>query len=111
MRTEITDFIRERLAEDRLNRHIDEDYYHNILELVKLHEETWPVLAQEHPKYEPIKTIEDYNQVAIKLTQHIEWHTRDSYIKRFGTDPPLNPVVLAFARIWKTHANFQEAWA
>lgn len=111
MRTAITDFIRERLAEDRLNRHIDEDYYHQILEICKVHDEVWPVLTQEPPELQTVRTVDDFNTVAYQMRQNIEWHTRDSYVKRFGTDPPTNPIVLALARIWKTHDNFQLAWA
>lgn len=111
MRTAITDFIRERLAEDRLARRISEEYYNSMLEIVKVHDEIWPVLTQEPPQLQQVQTVDDFNTVAYQLRQNMEWHTRDSYIKRFGQDPPTNTIVLSLARIWKTHDNFQLAWA
>lgn len=111
MRTDITDFIRERLAEDRLARKISQEYYDAVLEIIKVHDELWPVLAQEPPELQTIRTVEDFNTVSYQIRQNMEWHTRDSFVKRFGQDPPTNTIVLAFARIWKTHDNFQLAWA
>ena len=111
MRTEITDFIRERVTEDRLARRISKEWYESVLEICKVHDELWPVLTTEPPQLQKIETVEDFNTVSFQLRQNVEWHTRDSYVKRFGTDPPTNPIVLSFARIWKTHDNFQLAWA
>lgn len=99
MTTEIASFIRERLAEDRLNRQITPAYYESMLAVVKTHDEIWPVLAQDPPALEKIETVADFNTVVYQLRQNIEWHTRDSYIKRFGQDPPTNIIVLSFARI------------
>lgn len=111
MRTEITDFIRERAAEDRLARRVTKEWYEAVLEIVKLHDEIWPILTQEPPELQKVETVTDFNTVAYQMRQNIEWHTRDSYMKRFGQEPPTNPIVLSFARIWKTHDNFQLVWA
>jgi hypothetical protein len=111
MRTEITDFIRERLAEDRLKGFITQDYYNSMLEIVKVHDAIWPILTQEPPELQKVETVSDFHTVAYQMRQNIEWHTRDSYVKRFGQDPPTNPIVLSLARIWKTHDNFQPAWS
>lgn len=111
MRTDITDFIRERLAEDRIARRISKEWYESILEICKVHDEIWPVLTTEPPELQVVKTVDDFNTVAYQMRQNIEWHTRDSYVKKFGTDPPTNPIVLSIARIWKTHDNFQLVWA
>lgn len=109
--SQITNFIRERLAEDRLARRIDEGYYNSILEIVKVHDEIWPVLAQEPPQLQKIETVADFNTVSYQLRQNMEWHTRDSYVKKFGVEAPTNTIVLAFARIWKSHADFLPEWA
>jgi hypothetical protein len=109
--TEITDFIRERLAEDRLARRVSEDYYNSMLEIIKIHDEIWPVLTQEPAELQKVETVADFHTVAYQMRQNIEWHTRDSYIKRFGAEPPTNPIVLSFARIWKSHDSFQIIWS
>lgn len=108
--TAITNFIRERLAEDRLARRVSEAYYVSMLEIVKVHDEIWPVLLTEPPALQKIETVTDFNTVSYQLRQNIEWHTRDSYVKKFGTDPPTNPIVGAFARIWEGHVDFQPQW-
>lgn len=108
--SEITQFIRERLAEDRLASRISAAYYLAMLEIVKVHDEIWPVLTTEPPALQKIETVSDFNTVAFQLRQNIEWHTRDSYVKRFGAEAPTNPIVLSFARIWSDHPNFKSEW-
>ena len=107
----ITSFIRERLVEDRLANRITVEYFDSMLEIIKIHDEIWPVLTTEPPALQKIETVTDFNTVSFQLRQNIEWHTRDSYVKRFGTEAPTNPIVLSFARIWKTHADFLDEWS
>lgn len=108
--SEITQFIRARLAEDRLASRISAAYYLALLEIVKTHDEIWPVLTTEPPALQKIETVADFDTVSYQLRQNIEWHTRDSYVKRFGNEAPTNPIVLAFAQIWEGHVDFQSEW-
>lgn len=111
MSTTITDFIRENLAIDRIHRRISKEYYEAMLELVKTHDELWPVITQEPPALQVINSVSDFNTVSYQLRQNMEWHTRDSYIKHFGQDPPTNTIVLSLARIWRSREGFQPEWA
>lgn len=43
--TEITNFIRERMAEDRLAHRISIEWYLAMLEILKIHDATWQVLV------------------------------------------------------------------
>lgn len=99
------------MAEDRLAHRISIEWYLAMLEILKIHDATWQVLVQEPLALQKIETVADFNTVSYQLRQNIEWHTRDSYIKRFGQDPPTNPIVLNLARIWKAHSDFQDKWS
>ena len=76
-----------------------------------MHDEIWPVMTQEKPELEQIRTVDDFHTVAYQLRQNIEWHTRDSYKQRFGMDAPTNPIVISFAKIWKDHPDFKPEWS
>lgn len=109
--SKITDFIRERLVEDFLGRRVSKEWYVATLDIIKVHDEIWPVLAYgPKPTLSRIDSVNDFNTVSFQLQQNMEWHTRDSYFKKFGEDPPTNPIVLSLARIWKSHPNFQSEW-
>jgi hypothetical protein len=106
----ITDFIRERATEDRAYGRISQEYFQAILHILHTHQQ-WPVLLQQKPdSYQNIKTAADFNTVSYAIRHNLEWATRESYVARFGTEPPTDPIVLALARIWKTHANFLPEW-
>jgi hypothetical protein len=108
--TAITNFIRERAAEDRLRHELSIEMYMAILEILKIHE-SWPVLMEYQPEPMQIQTVEDFNQVSYSIRQQIDWHTQKSYQERFGEDPPTTPIVLAYARVWRSHDDFDQAWA
>ena len=101
--SKIVDFIKERMVEDRLSNHVSGPWYDSIYEIL--------VLISHKPEPVVVNSVDDYNTVSYALKSNIEWHTRKTYVERFGEEPPTNPIVLALARVWKTHPNFDLSWA
>ena len=67
--------------------------------------ESWPVLIQTEPSLE--LTPETW---VAKMTSDIAWLTNAEYVKRFGTDPPTAPMLLAMAQVYADHTDYREEW-
>ena len=67
--------------------------------------ESWPVLIQTEPSLE--LTPETW---VAKMTSDIAWLTNAEYVKRFGTDPPTAPMLLAMAQAYADHPDYREEW-
>ena len=77
--------------------------------------EAWPVLTRTEPVFEqevdPSKTISDVvDSIVYRSSQQIEWLTTQSYIDRFGSEPPVAPFIRAIVRIYADHPDCREEW-
>ena len=104
----IYDFLDERIAwEESQERHTPNKreaaelaFKRKVLELAKL----WPIYN--------IKEFDPRTPDAITLvmTSRHEWMLRESYIKQFGKEPPLTPLVKMMAEIYSDHPDFDPEW-
>lgn len=109
------EFIRARLEEISRERPWGlEDFVSgfvcSILEILDLHQK-WPILTKEEP--EPAVIYDDLsaNQYIMAMTSKINWMTQQEYIRKFGTEPPTDPILNSIARIWREHEDFDPSWA
>jgi hypothetical protein len=121
----ITEFLLARIAEDEqqamkhhesASRHGWGDYTCRVLAeceakraIIKQHEQ-WPVLV-EHERPELAIAHEGLESITYRMTSEMAWLTTKEYIKRFGTEPPTAPMLLALAAVYRGHPDYREEWA
>jgi len=103
----IIHFLTERIADD-LSEAPSPQRRREALAKYKILEihQRWPVLI-EGPMNIGVDPTSNPNMFA---TQQIEWLTQQEYIKRFGTQPPTAPIVLALAAIYCDHPDYDPEW-
>lgn len=124
-----TEFLEARLEEDeediRTARYDDEEWYipdaarrvrmladvaakRQILEL----HQKWVVLISTPPKLEPsgIDRFSNLESYTVRMTQQIDFATREEYRRRFGDEPPTAPTIMALIQPYHEHPDFDSAW-
>lgn len=110
----IEDFLSDRLAEARASfgsltqeqRLVFERMFSAQSLLIDEHKK-WPVLLESRPVFE---TSDDNNRLVMRMTQNIEFITREEYRKRFGSETPTAPMLRAMAQVYRDHPDFDESW-
>lgn len=76
--------------------------------------QNWPVLMQGEPKLEGPQEFESLpasiNQLTFRMTQKLEWITREEYTKRFGDAPPTAPLLRQMAAKYSWHPDYNTDW-
>lgn len=113
---DITTFLTERIADDLagLGETVTPQRRREALakyKILELHQK-WPVLVETPQELEVIKDfdISNTNQFTMRAYKQIEWMTNQEYIKKFGTEPPTTPIVLALAAIYCDHPDYDPEW-
>lgn len=70
---------------------------------------SWPVLASEPPSLEPMQS-NDPSEFRYQMTQRMRWLTTADYVKHFGTEPPVAPMIRKMAAIWADHPDYDQEW-
>lgn len=76
--------------------------------IVELHE-SWPVLVQQQPTFEPIDDA-DPSRLTIRASQQLAWLTEQEYRDRFGDEPPTAPMIRVLALMYADHPDWREEW-
>lgn len=77
-----------------------------ILELQK----QWPVLIKGRPEPAVVYNELSSDSVIMRMTEKINWLTRQEYIEKFGEQPPTTPILASIAAIWRSHEDYDPAW-
>lgn len=110
---DITTFLTERIADDLagLGDPVTPQRRREALakyKILELHQK-WPILVETPQELEVIKDF-DINSISMRMYKRIEWMTNQEYIKKFGTEPPTAPIVLALAAIYCDHPDYNTEW-
>ena len=78
----------------------------------------WPVILETPANSTTAIDDFDYktNQfsteaITMKLSRKVEFLTTKAYIHRFGSEPPVAPMMRALASIWRGHPDFKQEWS
>lgn len=74
-----------------------------------LHEQ-WVVLITTPPKVEQARDPLDFSDYRVRMTQQIDFATREEYRRRFGDEPPTAPFIVALIQPYAEHPDFDPAW-
>lgn len=78
--------------------------------IIEFHE-YWPTLVEGPteftPPFEP--TTSAIEQTTFTVMRQMAWLTDQEYRKRFGTEPPTGPMLVALAEVYAQHPDF-ESW-
>lgn len=106
-------FLRARVSEvEREGRRLEKINYvvspfiKAVRDMLDMYEK-WPVYVETPPTYDD--TV-GYDSITIRITHQMEWLTRQEYLSRFGSDPPMAPAVKKMLEYYQTHPNFQKEW-
>lgn len=79
-----------------------------LVELAK----DWPVMVTEkEPEIFSVNPLESGpNEMRYKISQRIEFMTRQEYVKKFGSGSPHSPALMALAYCWHMHPAYNSAW-
>lgn len=79
------------------------------LRIIALHD-AWPVLTETETVMEPEPAGHDTHVLALRLAKRIDWMTQREYVRRFGTEPPHAPMLMAMAQVYADHPDFRDEW-
>lgn len=69
--------------------------------------ENWPVHIETPYGYEEFT---GYDTITIRLTHKMEWLTRQEYVKKFGTEPPMSGPIKKILNFYRDHPNINKEW-
>lgn len=73
----------------------------------------WPVLVETQPEYDRADSyhtpLED-DQIVFRIRQQYLWATNEEYVKRFGIQSPLSPLVKLLLKQYQHRPGFDPAW-
>lgn len=72
--------------------------------------DNFPVLVTEQPEFNLEGEASGLDEIRYRMTQEINWFTNQEYVKRFGTEPPTSPLLLAWLQQYAWHPDFREEW-
>lgn len=72
----------------------------------------WPILISKPQELEIDGDEFDMSSMVLRVTQQLEWVTREEYIRRFGAEnSPVHPVLQDVAFHFRNHKDYNEAWS
>lgn len=77
--------------------------------IIAMHD-AWPVLVETEPVMESMPNDFDPHIMTFRMTKRIEWLTQREYVRRFGSEPPHAPMLMAMAQKYADHPDFRDEW-